>query len=53
MNKNNSKNKKNDLLKKVINKETKSLKDKIQTLKLSREIDKEKFEIAIRTILKK
>ena len=53
MNKNNSKNKKNDLLKKVINKENKSLKDKIQTLKLSREIDKEKFEIAIRTILKK
>ena len=53
MDKNNSKNKKNDLLKKVINKETKCLKDKIQTLKLSREIDKEKFEIAIRTILKK
>ena len=53
MDKNNSKNKKNDLLKKVINKENKSLKDKIQTLKLSREIDKEKFETAIRTILKK
>ena len=53
MDKNNSKNKKNDLLKKVINKENKSLKDKIQTLKLSRAIDKEKFETAIRTILKK
>ena len=53
MDKNNSKNKKNDLLKKIINKENKSLKDKIQTLKLSREIDKEKFETAIRTILKK
>ena len=53
MDKNNSKNKNNDLLKKVINKENKSLKDKIQTLKLSREIDKEKFETAIRTILKK
>ena len=53
MDKNNSKNKKNDLLKKVINKENKSLKDKIQTLKLSREVDKEKFEAAIKIILKK
>ena len=53
MDKNNSKNKKNALLKKVINKDNKSLQDKIQTLKLSREIDKEKFETAIRTILKK
>ena len=53
MDKNNSENKKNDLLKKVINKENMSLKDKIQTLKLSREIDKEKFETAIRTMLKK
>ena len=53
MDKNKSKNKKNDLLKKVINKENKSIKDKIQTLKLSREIDKETFETAIRIILKK
>ena len=53
MDKNNSKHQRNDLLKKVINKENKSLKEKIQTLKLSREIDKEKFETAIRTILKK
>ena len=53
MDKDNLKNKKNDLLKKVINKENQSLKDKIQTLKMSRAIDKEKFETAIRTILKK
>ena len=53
MDKNNSKNKKNELLKKVINKENKSLQDKIQTLKLSREVDKEKFEAAIKIILKK
>ena len=53
MDKNKSKNKKTDLLKKVINKENKSLKDKIQTLKMSRAIDKERFETAIRTILKK
>ena len=53
MDKGNLKNKKNDLLKKVINKENKNLKEKIETLKLSREIDKEKFETAIKTILKK
>ncbi len=53
MNKKTLQDKKNDLLRKVINKENKSLKDKIQTLKLSREIDKEKFETAIRAILKK
>ncbi len=53
MDKSKLKNKKNDLLKKVIYKENKSLKEKIETLKLSREIDKEKFETAIKTILKK
>ena len=43
----------NDLLKKVIYKENKTLKEKIETLRISREIDKEKFETAIKTILKK
>ena len=49
----NLKNRKNDLLKKVIYKENKTLKEKIETLRISREIDKEKFETAIKTILKK
>ena len=53
MDKNNTQNKKNDLLKKIINKENKSLKEKIETFRLSREIDKEKFETAIKAMLKK
>ena len=53
MDKSKLKNKKDVLFKKVIYKENKSLKEKIETLKLSREIDKEKFEAAIKTILKK
>ncbi len=53
MDKGNLKNRKNDLLKKVIYRESKSLKEKIETLRISREIDKEKFETAIKTILKK
>ncbi len=53
MNEYNREKKKNELLKKIINRKNKSLSEKIETFKLSREIDKEKFENAIKTMLKK
>jgi hypothetical protein len=45
--------KRSDLLKQALAEKDNTLQEKVNTLRLSREIDKDRFEKAIRTILKK